>query len=69
MYPLPGSIAVDLQSGTQIPAQGVFYAGLPVVGVSLVRYMNGALSVGGMPTLSNYGAGAAAKATPAVVVP
>lgn len=47
---------VDLRSGaTSTPAPRPLRFGLPVVGVSFVRYVNGAIPVDGGTALANYG--------------
>ena len=58
------TLIVDLGTGNQSQAANVQYFGLPVVGVSFVRYVNGSVNVGGVPTLSNYGAGGAVRTKP-----
>ena len=63
------TLVIDTQTGLQTQGQGVTYLGLPVLGVSFVRYVNGALVVQGAQTLSNYGVGGPAKNIPIVTVP
>ena len=55
---------VDLATGDRLQVANVQYFGLPVVGVSFIRYVNGSVNVGGVPTLSNYGAGGAVRTRP-----
>ncbi len=66
----PGdTLYVDMTTGTQSTVRGVVYSGLPMVGVSLVRYVNGALTANGQALLSNYGAGSAVKMLPSISHP
>lgn len=66
----PGNtLYVDTMTGSQTTVQGVTYSGLPIIGVSLVRYVNGTLTANGQTMLSNYGAGSAAKMLPSVSQP
>lgn len=63
----PGNtLFVDIRSGSQTSSPAVVYPGLPIVGVSFVRYANGQLVTNGEPLQSNYGAGAAVKIFPVV---
>lgn len=51
---------IDLTGG-QASTANMEYRGLPVVGVTLMRYVNGVVPVAGVPTLSSYGAGASVR--------
>jgi len=55
-------------TGVQMTSSNVVYRGLPVVGVTMMRYQNGVVPLAGMPTLSNYGAGSTVRSLPYVVV-
>lgn len=66
----PGStIITDTTTGSQSAVQGATYSGLPVLGISLVRYVNGSVPVAGQATLSNYGAGGSVRVFPNITLP
>ncbi|MFO1412404.1 MAG: hypothetical protein U1F10_00515 [Burkholderiales bacterium] len=58
LRPSAATTITDLLTGSQTTSTNVTYRGLPVVGVTMMRYVNGVVPVSGIPTLSNYGAGA-----------
>jgi hypothetical protein len=60
----PGATTViDLATANVSSRQGVTYLGLPIIGTSFVRYVNGTLSVNGSTVLSNYGTTSPIKIT------
>lgn len=63
-----GTTITDLLTGAQTTKGTVSYNGLPVVGISMMRYINGTLDVGGGRVLSTYGAGAAVRTIPNIVI-
>lgn len=69
LYAIGGTTITDLLTGAQSSSGSVAYKGLPVVGITMMRYVNGTLVVGGVPTLSNYGAGAAVRSIQDIAVP
>jgi len=62
LHPSAATTITDLMTGVQTMSNSVTYGGLPVVGVTMMRYVNGVVPVGGVPTLSNYGAGSTVRA-------
>ena len=61
LRPSAATAITDLLTGGQTSSAVVTYRGLPVVGVTMMRYVNGVVPVAGIPTLSNYGAGASVR--------
>jgi hypothetical protein len=49
------STVIDTQTGLVRTGQTVTYFGLPIIGFAAQSYTNGAVSVGGISVLSNYG--------------
>jgi hypothetical protein len=64
LRPMSATTITDLLTGVQTTSSNVTYNGLPVVGVSMMRYVNGTLDAGGAKVLSTYGAGGAVRAIP-----
>lgn len=62
----PTSIT-DVATGVQVMSNDVVYSGLPVIGVTMMRYQNGVVPVSNVQTLSNYGAGSTVKSLPYVI--
>jgi hypothetical protein len=65
----PATAIVDLATGDRSQVQNVQYLGLPAVGVSFIRYVNGSVNINGVGTLSNYGAGGAVRTKPDIRFP
>lgn len=61
LRPSSPTVITDIVSGTQTISGNVAYRGLPIIGVTMMRYVNGVVPVAGQSTLSNYGAGATVK--------
>lgn len=61
LHPTAATTITDLVTGVQTSSNTVTYHGLPVIGVTMMRYVNGVVPVGGVATLSNYGAGSTVK--------
>lgn len=58
----PSAVTTIIElAGGQASTANMEYRGLPVVGVTMMRYVNGVVPVAGVPTLSNYGAGASVR--------
>jgi hypothetical protein len=68
LQPVGATTITDLLTGVQTIKSTVTYNGLPVVGVSMMRYVNGTLDVGGARVLSTYGAGGAVRTIPDIRV-
>lgn len=61
LHPFAPTSITNQLSGAQSLSGNVTYAGLPVIGVTMMRYVNGVVPVGGIATLSNYGGGSTVK--------